>query len=147
MPLAGGSDANDIYHHIRTDATGRTATVLDADGASDQVYSASVGNHVETARWTYTVAAGTISVVEALYGSVSPLTTDDSAYVRITLKRNGGSEIQLLSTNGRTSVTSVSQFGTQIVMRAGDVLKAYSYNNDGNNRVLTVCAAIRTVTA
>ena len=146
MALVGGADASSIYRTVRLDASGRALSNPGADGAADQYYSAFVDNHADTVRWTYTCPAGVLAILELLYGSVSLLASENTAYVRITTTRDGGSGLQVLSVTGRAAFGVDTSIPCIIVLRAGDSRAAYSYNNDGTSRVLSVGAAIREIT-
>ena len=113
------------------------------DALIRQTYSASVGNHALTARWTYTVPADTFAIITHVHGYVdaSVATSDLRALVR--LQASGGATLaHLLDVNSVTGQILSPTVPGVVLLDDGEKLEGATSHAGSTNKVLGVHASI-----
>ena len=145
MALGHGSKAGGALRSVRVDDAGRSFSNPGADRAQDQSYEASVNQHVETTRWTYTVAAGKMAVLELLhaYAQASAVINEVSAAIEI-LPAAGGT-IDIFHVQSNLTSNAFDTVGCAVVLHTGDAVRGVTINANAAARELHVAACIREI--
>lgn len=110
------------------------------DAIVNKKYDANVGNHGWTNRWTYTVPAGKIAILQYFHLHLGPSTAVASCYAGIDCTFTGGTYQTLAYLDSITTNQSSKEQSGLIYLQAGEVLNGYSANGDVVNRWISVYA-------
>ncbi|KKK64138.1 hypothetical protein LCGC14_2987230 [marine sediment metagenome] len=113
------------------------------DSLNRETYAASVGNHITTARWTYTVPASTFAIVTHVHGYVSASTavSDLRSLVRI-LDSGGGPLAHIMDINSVTGQILTETIPCAVLLDAGEKLEGSTSNAGVTSKVIGVHASI-----
>lgn len=127
-----GYDGSDYYMFgvdVNTDGRSCLRVAFPNDREMSWVnayWTATVGNHSSTERWSYTVPSGKRSLLLAIFILVGVPSTGTNATAWVTL--NTYRLAQVIMTGTSTLDRGYANIPYQFWLKPGDVLKGYSYN-------------------
>ncbi len=130
-----------------TDSGGRTQTAPTFDSLVRKHYAAGPTTHAATDRWTYTVPAGKLALVEHVFVMIDATTAVIDGQARIVIRDSGDTDIAIVvDIRSRTDVAVLWATSPHCILDAGEKLIGRTVSNDTVPRGFILSAAIREYT-
>jgi hypothetical protein len=145
MPLGHGINVSEQLRGIRVDDDGHTLVSPIATGVLTLAYEAAPGQHINTQRWTYTVPAGVLAVLDAIrIGlSMTAAAEDTVAYIRITRSGGGPWVLAALYSSPTERLELIQSY--QLLLRPGDNIDGWTLDSTPAIDMIHVTAFLHTI--
>lgn len=111
-----------------------------------RTYGAEPAAHAATVRWTYTVPAGRMAVVEHAYVEVAPTTAALQCFAWVVVVDSGGTDvIALVMARSTTAIYERSILSPQVTLDEGEKLEGRTVNTDSVGRGFGLGALLREI--